>query len=1009
MPLHVKFELNAKLYPNKTAIIFKDQKITYEQLNYAANNLATSLSNENVRFGDIVPILLNRTPELIVSIIAVLKIGAIYTLVDIHSNEEKVETLINFLAPNLLITKDNFFSYQKNIKKKIFPELNYNNAGNFIPSSNIDGDSAACIFFTSGSTGNPKAVLSSHNATLRLFIDASILDFSNKTIIPLAAAVPWDAFSLELWGALVNGGTLWIIDDLYLTSNLLYQGILYHNVNTIWLTSSLFNSIVEEDIESFRGLKYVITGGERLSVHHVKTFLSYYQHEIVLINGYGPVESTIFTTNHKIHIEDCNNCNGIPIGSVIPGTEVFILNKNYDICDGGEIGEICIAGDGLAIEYFNNKELTNQKFKLIEINGQKKRIYCSGDLGFFTNKILHYYNRKDRQVKILGHRIDLGEVERKIQKIIEEIVSCRLLVRQDGSNISSEIIAFYILRDSKSLDGAYIIKTLNETLETYECPKVINQIEKFPLTSRGKVDDFALLNILSSIEKNSVAKLPNQYINNDFETNIVKIFSSVTGRAFINKSTNFQELGISSIDIGRICTRLNKLLGLQIPISIMYKYNTILLLSNYLITESNTNNKQTNLNNLRDTQIIYLTKYLMNPSIPIYYCFMTWKITGDLDIEKLQNAINYTHIKNIALRSIYSLEKSLPTTCTSYIAPPQILYLADVSSEKQALLTLKNTLSKGLNPISGIIWKTAIVSLKNTKTKLFGCVVHHIAFDGYSEHLIALSISNEYNAETKIKVNNSKLDTPIIFRNPTIKNFYNTFEDLDSLSKKLNKCVEIKWSDHGLPKNDNSHYYKSFNLDKLLRLHIDKFATKNNTTRFNILLHYWAKTLYELLINKDFCIAVPIRQRNIPTLKKLIGCHINMIYIYFGSNCFDYDDYHNLQYTNSAIRDAMLTQDIPAIQVIQNMQTYGYNTTKMSQILFALQDNPVPKLQLKNLQTDFLRQPYFNIPFDLHAEIWPIDKNSLKLMVSYKKIIPEELINKIVKKFIGYLNSLKVK
>ena len=365
MPLHIKFELNAKLYPNKTAVIFKDQKITYEQLNYAANNLATSLSNEDVRLGDIVPILLDRTPELIVSIIAVLKIGAIYTLVDINSNVEKIETLINFIAPKLLITKDNIFSYQKNIKKKIFPELNYNNAGNFIPSSNIDGDSAACIFFTSGSTGKPKAVLSSHNATLRLFIDASVLDFSNKTIIPLAAAVPWDAFSLELWGALVNGGTLWIIDDLYLTSNLLYQGILYHNVNTIWLTSSLFNSIVEEDIESFRGLKYVITGGERLSVHHVKTFLSYYQHEIVLINGYGPVESTIFTTTHNIHIEDCNNCNGIPIGSVIPGTEVFILNKNYDICDGGEIGEIGIAGDGLAIEYFNNKELTNQKFKLI--------------------------------------------------------------------------------------------------------------------------------------------------------------------------------------------------------------------------------------------------------------------------------------------------------------------------------------------------------------------------------------------------------------------------------------------------------------------------------------------------------------------------------------------------------------------------------------------------------------------------------------------------------------------
>ena len=1006
MPLHITFESNAKLYPGKVALIFKDQCITYEQLNCASNNLATSLSNAGVKFGDIVPILLNRTPELVVSIIAVLKIGAIYTLVDINLNKQKVRTLLNFLAPNLLVTKDNFFPYQ-NIKKKISPKINYSNTSNFIPSSNINENCAACIFFTSGSTGKPKAVLASHNATLRLFIDSSILNFSNKTIIPLAAAVSWDAFSLELWGALVNGGTLWIIDDLYLTSDLLYKGILRHNVNTVWLTSSLFNSIVEEDIGSFKGLKYVITGGERLSVHHVKTFLLYYQHEIELINGYGPVESTIFTTAHKINIEDCNNYNGIPIGCIVPRTEVFILNKNYNTCVDNEIGEICIAGDGLAIKYLNNKELTHKKFKIIELNGQEKRIYCSGDLGFFTNRILHYYNRKDRQVKILGHRIDLGAVERKIERIIDEIASCRLLARQDSFNISSEIVAFYILRNRKSLDSAYIIKTLNETLETYECPKVINQIEKFPLTSRGKVDDSVLLNILSSIEKNSIATLPSLHMNNDFENNILKIFFSVTGKIFIDKSANFQKLGISSIDIGRICTRLNKLLGLQIPISVMYKYNTISSLSNYLTTAPHSNSKKVNLYNLRDTQIIYLIKYLMNPSIPTYYCFMTWKIIGDLDIEKLQNAINYTHIKNIALRSIYSLEKSISDTHTSYIDCPPILYLPDVSSEKQALLALRNTLSKDLNPICGIIWKTAVINLKNTKINFFGCVVHHIAFDGYSEHLLALSLSKGYNTATKI--NNTKLNTPIIiFRNKTIENHFNISKDLDSISKKLNECIKIKWSDQDSPENNNTHYYKSFTLDKSLILCIDKFAKKNNTTRFNILLHYWAKTLSKLVINKKFCVATPMRQRNVPMLRKEIGCYINMSYICFDSDYFNHDDYYSLKHTNHTIQDAMLSQDTPSIQIIQKMQTDGYDITKMSQILFALQDNPIPKLQLENLQTDFLRQSYFDIPFELHTEIWPTDESSLELIISYKTIIPTDLINKIGKKFISYLSYLKV-
>src|SRR3990167_8065116 len=428
--VHEVFIKWAHIQPNATALIWNHKSITYAELNRASDCAAASLLKAGVRPGSFVPISLEKSPDLIISLLAVLKAGAAYSLLDPAWPESRLKEIITALDSPLVIT----------CQKKLIsnyaitfwpPEVDtFISAQDFYPIP-VKGGSPCCVFFTSGTTGQPKGVVSHHIAITRLFRGNSFAKFSTDTVMPLAASMAWDAFSLELWGALLNGGSSWIVTEPYLSANELRYGIRYHKVNTVWLTASLFNMIVEEDCDAFLGLQQIMIGGERLSVSHVKKFLQ--QHPLVdLINGYGPVENTVFATTHQISLEDCTEKTGIPIGCPVNGTQVYVCRDNC-LCDVGEIGEICIAGDGLALGYLNDPKLTDEKFVYMNITSSLERVYRSGDLGLWDGKLLHFKGRVDRQIKIRGHRIELAEIELKIEKLLTEVRSCRVIAYEENN------------------------------------------------------------------------------------------------------------------------------------------------------------------------------------------------------------------------------------------------------------------------------------------------------------------------------------------------------------------------------------------------------------------------------------------------------------------------------------------------------------------------------------------------------------------------------------------------
>lgn len=1006
--LHFAFEKHVKRQPLSTALIWKGKNISYKELDCAASTLARKINEYGVGNGSFVPILLSRSPDLVCSLLAVLKAGAAYSIIDPCWPETRVRQVIKALKPTLIISDVSLSFENLHI---LSPQNQCEKMEESHFSIRIDSLSPACVFFTSGTTGEPKGVISTHKGCIRLFKEEGRSNFNDKTVIPLAAALPWDAFSLELWGALANGGSAWILDEPFLSSEALRKGIREFGVNTIWMTSSLFNMVVDEDIDSFSGLDIVMIGGERVSQAHVKKFINSHG-GIKLINGYGPVETTVFATTFQVNLGDCDLPSGIPIGIPVPETQVYILTEEMRLCNDEEIGQIYIAGEGLALGYINDPQLTKLRFKEVIIQGTKKRMYCSGDLGCWKDGLLHFHGRKDRQVKVFGHRVELSEVEHQILKHLKNIKSCRVIAQNDVNNLSQELIAFCIPSNSNDLlENAHSL--LKSKLVVYQCPSKVIPVTSFPLTSQGKLDEKALLKHISLHQENTVNRTSGSY-KNQMQKTIGKVLSSILKKDSFPMNVHFKELGIKSLDMGRMCARLSNELHRSISLAKLYQYPTISSLGEFLNKigddEGQDEDKLNQDGKMNPIQLMYLMQHLINPSNLASRCLMTWSISGNLNLYALENAIVHVHIKNKALRSKYlpdsdSFESSLSTSS------PTLQILENQESKTAAIENLRVELSKDLDPLTGKIWRAAIVPIATSRTYIFGCAIHHIAFDGFSEHLLALNLSEGYGSFIKFSKSMDNLIKNLsessILTPPSLP--LHLPEEWQKLVNSLKDVPEISWprdinkTTERICESTNEHIIL---IPKSKKESIDKFSIEKKTNRFELLFHAWIHALHQTTGQTDFCVGVPVRQRYNSDTNNTIGCHLNMLCLRLTEKVFK-AGILSMKETSRAIQQSLANQDLSFTQILQLIGSQATGRTPLFQTLFALQDNPPPKLALQGLDVKFIRQPYLDLPLELHAEVWPEQEGGLRFVLSHRpECISKNVVQSLAEYFKKNLNEL---
>jgi amino acid adenylation domain-containing protein len=576
--------------PDNIAVILPDREstktiqINYQELDRRASILANILQRQNVQPGTLIALMMNRSIELIVAILGVLKAGGVYLPLAPAYPQERLAWMLEDSQAPVILTQSALVSNLPVHEAEIIcldpdwgKDLELDTSS---PLIDLDSTSLAYINYTSGSTGKPKGVAIPHRGVVRLIFGTNFTPLDgNQTLLQLAP-ISFDAATFEIWGALLHGGCCVLYPDNGLPDpQTLGSVIKDYSVTTIWLTAALFNTLITEAPECLQGVKEILTGGEALSVAHIKKAQELLPNT-QLINGYGPTENTTFTCCYRIPNLLNDNLTSIPIGKAIANTEVYILDDNLQPVSIGEAGELYIGGDGLAKGYLNRPDLTTARFIPHPFRKDSTaKLYKTGDeVRYLADGNIEFVGRLDNQVKLRGYRIELSEIETALiqnNTIKEAIVICR-----EDSPGNKYLVAYITLQNEQEIDINQLKDYLHSKLPEYMVPAAIMVIEKIPLTANGKIDRTALPMPSQEISSQSLV-IP----KTEIETNLAEIWGEVLGLEQVGIENNFFDIGGTSLLGLKLITRIQNSFGVDLRAVKLYQYPTIQKLAHYL-TES---------------------------------------------------------------------------------------------------------------------------------------------------------------------------------------------------------------------------------------------------------------------------------------------------------------------------------------------------------------------------------------------------------------------------------------
>ena len=531
------FEEQVEKTPDNIAVVFEDQKLTYRELNEKANQLARFLLANNASLGDIVGILLDKSVESIISILGILKIGATFLPIDVNYPNERIDYMLRDSKATILLTNQSFVHKANDTAQPLLIELESNYFSQY-DTHNLEMeygvDNLAYIMYTSGSTGNPKGVMVTHQNIVRLVKNNRFITFDKNEHILQTGSIVFDACTFEIWGALLNGFELFIMkkEDL-LDAYLLEQYLKKNKITTLWLTAPLFNQLCETNPSMFETVKKLLTGGDVLSPKHINAVRKVCP-DLTIINGYGPTENTTFSCCFTI---DKKYTQSIPIGKPISNSTAYIVSNSGHLCPIGVPGELWVGGDGVAKGYLNNENLTNEKF--IDNPFGEGRIYKTGDLvKWLPNGNIEFMGRIDNQVKIRGFRVELSEINNQILE--NPLIKEAFTTIQTINNVK-HICSYIVTKNDFDLEELKL--ELTNYLPDYMIPSYFVTLKKLPINQNGKVDKKALpkdLNQLVSIHSFKEASSAEENL-------LLSLFKKVLSNDNIGITDNFFEVGGDSL------------------------------------------------------------------------------------------------------------------------------------------------------------------------------------------------------------------------------------------------------------------------------------------------------------------------------------------------------------------------------------------------------------------------------------------------------------------------------
>ncbi len=568
-------------HPDNIAVTYGDESISYKKLHEKSSQVACLLSDLGVKSDNVVGLYMDKSIDLIVGILGVLKAGGAYLPIDVNYPKDRKEYIIQDSGSSIILTTTasgevtetaegvRVINIEEAFERILTPqELEINN---------VRSSSDLCyIIYTSGTTGNPKGVMIEHRNVVRLFFNEDPLyDFTSNDIWTLFHSHCFDVSVWEIFGSLLFGGKLIVIPQSIARDSKAYLDILKkEKVTMLNQTPSSFYNLIQAELvseELLTELSHVILAGEELNPRKLKKWKAKYP-GIKLINMYGPTETTVYATFKEITDYEIEN-NISNIGVPIPTLSTILLDEYKNIVPRGVAGELYIGGSGLARGYLNKEELTNEKFIQNPYNPSEK-LYKSGDLAVLLNSgELEYKGRIDKQVQLRGYRIELGEIESILvthSKVDEVVVALK-----EWSD-DKFIIAYY--KSNQTIDIEELRRFVFGKLPEYMVPSFFIKLDEIPLTSNGKLDTKALPKPqLDNVESISKPK-------NEIQKELVNIWSEILGlsKEKIGIHSNFFDIGGNSLKLMIMADKISSVFNIEVTVSQVFDSPKIIMLAHFV-------------------------------------------------------------------------------------------------------------------------------------------------------------------------------------------------------------------------------------------------------------------------------------------------------------------------------------------------------------------------------------------------------------------------------------------
>ncbi|MCU0286365.1 MAG: amino acid adenylation domain-containing protein [Acidobacteria bacterium] len=1002
--------------------------LSYQELNEQSDHLAALLIEKGIQADHIVGIMMERSTELIIGMLGILKAGAAYLPIDPAYPQERIDYMLKDSNAGILINKSeirnpksetnpndqNTNDQNKNHHPRAVSVLNFENlnfefVSNFVlRASNLFSSNLAYIIYTSGSTGKPKGVMIEHRNVARLVKKADFITFANNDKMLLTGAPVFDITTFEIWGPLLNNVPLVLTAEHHILNiDTLEKIIKINQVTLLHLVPQLFNQVAAQRLEIFSGLRYFWVGGDLVRPGYINELRNKYPH-LKILHMYGPTENTTFSTSFLI---DKPYESIIPIGKPVSNSTVFIMDADHNLQPQGLAGELYVGGGGLSRGYLNKPELTAEKFipnpyshcphVPQTLHFPTGKLFKTGDLARWNaSGNIEFLGRADYQVKVRGYRIELGEVESVLQKhtAVKDVV---VIVVKDNRG-ENNICAYVVL--NAEIDINELRRDTAHYLPSYMVPAYFVPLDKLPLNRNGKVDRKNLPVPGFDFTPNVQLVAP----ADDIEVRLLDIWRELLGSSALGVTHNFFQSGGHSLKAITLTAAIHKHMHVRVELKTIFAHPTIRELAHEIKQAEKCghtdigNTERKEYYDLSPAQKRLYVLYRFEPAGVAYNMARMFMLDGRVDVAKLEKAFNRLINRHESLRTSFVTVHGEPV---QKVHETVAFTIKRYESCIDKIAEITNNFIVPFDLTSAPLLRAGLVRFSETGHLLM-IDMHHIIADGISVNIFVHDFMHLYGDETLIPLKLQYTDFAA-----WQKEFYQT----TGIQKQQTYWL-AKFSDEPPVANLPLDYPRPqmqdftgalfhFSFDELISKNLYRVAATSGTTLYMVLLAAFNTLLYRYMRQEDIITGTPVAGRPHADLEKITGLFINTLALRNhprGEICFD----NFLAEVKQEALEAFQNQDYQFEELIEHLKIpRQVNRNPLFDIMFTLQDQNELDFSIPGLQITVFEHSRVNAKFDL--TLFAVNTGST---IQFQFEYPVDLFKKsTMARLAGYfMNTLKI-